>query len=132
MTLIEVKVELSRVADSLERLVFLLERLVYPPLPANIHVHQATLDDLKVVTPDDIERMTREQQAFAERYQVVPGSEAMTEALQDWEEAQKRLYGENWQAPEDWKTIFAVADIHRGGGTPAGPAAAQTPDAAKR
>lgn len=79
MTLVELKVDLGRVADSLEKIVFLLEKLVFPPPPADVKVTQAKLDDLHIVTPEDTERMREEQAEFAERYQVVPNSPAMAD-----------------------------------------------------
>lgn len=120
MTLIELKVDLSRIADSLERVVFLLERLVFPPPPADVKVQQSTLDDLHIITPEGQQRITEEQAAFAERYRVVPGSEAFAQALADWEVEQRSLYGETWEAPEDWRTILREAD--RAGGARREPA----------
>ena len=122
MTLIEIKVEMGRVADALERIEFLLERLAYPPSSPQAPVQQATLDDLHIVTPEDHQRMAEEQQAFAERHQVVPGSPAMAQALIDWEEAQRNLYGNHWQAPQDWKAVFVAAERDRSGRTGAVPA----------
>lgn len=133
MALIELHVELTRVADSLEKIVFLLEKLVFPPPPAAPSVRQSTLDDLHIVTAEDHQRMTEEQAAFAERYQVVPGSEAMAQALQAWEDEQRSVYGETWQAPEDWKTIFAAAErAHRADRKPAGPGSAVAAEAPER
>ena len=109
MTLVELHVDLARVADALERIVFLLEKLVFPPPPAEVKIHQATLDDLHTATPEEIARMQAEQMEFAERYRVVPNSPAMMQALMDWETEQRSLYGEDWQAPEDWRTILAGA-----------------------
>lgn len=109
MTLLELHVDVARVADALERIVFLLEKLVFPPRPADVKVHQATLDDLHTVTPEDVARMGAEQMEFAERFRVVPGTPAMSQAVQEWEAEQRSLYGEDWQAPEDWRTIFAAA-----------------------
>lgn len=126
MTLLELKVDLARVADSLEKIVFLLEKLVFPAPPADVKVQQATLDDLHIFTPEDQQRMQEEQAEFAERYQVVPGSEAYAQALQEWEVEQRSIYGEDWQAPEDWRTILAAAE--RGGNGRESLAAAQTPE----
>ena len=110
MTLVELHVDVARVADALERLVFLLEKLVFPPAPANPQVRQSTLDDLHTVSEADIARMQTEQQDFAERYRVVPGSPAMMQAIKQWEAEQRSLYGEEWQAPEDWRAILAAAE----------------------
>ena len=127
MTLLELKVDIGRVADSLEKIVFLLEKLVFPPPPADVKVEQATLDDLRTVAPEDIERMRGEQAEFAERYNVVPGSPAFAQALMHWEEQQKAIYGEEWKAPDDWRTILAAAE--RGGpGREETGAAAETAD----
>lgn len=123
MAFIEIRADLKRVAEALEKIVYLLERLVYPPAPADIRVEQATLEDLHVVTPEDQERIREEQTIFAERYQVVPGSEAFAQALQAWELEQRGLYGETWKAPEDWKSIFARAAADR---EPAGSSARAT------
>jgi len=109
MTLVEFHADVSRLADALERIVFLLEKLVFPSAPADVQVHQATLDDLHVFTPEDQARIVAEQAAFAERYRVTPGSPAMMEALRDWEAEQRSVYGEEWQAPDDWRTILAAA-----------------------
>jgi hypothetical protein len=129
MTLVEVHVELSRVADNLEKLVFLLEKLVFPPPPADLPVQQATLDDLHIVTQEDHVRMAQEQMAFAERYRVAPGSEAFAHALQLWEEEQRSIYGEAWEAPQDWRAIFAAAErSHRAYRDSGAPAAAETAD----
>ena len=110
MALFEIKVELNRVAEALERIVYLLERLVYPPPAGEVKVQQATLDDLHIITPEDQGRIAEEQAAFAERYQVVPGSPAFSQALQEWEEEQRSIYGENWQAPEDWRAIWLAVE----------------------
>lgn len=115
MPLVEWHVEMNRVADALERIAYLLERLVYPPLPADIQVQQATLKDLHFITPEDHARITEEQAAFAARYQVVPGSEAFADALAEWEREQRSLYGENWQPPDDWRSIFREAAEGAGG-----------------
>ena len=116
MTLLELHVDVSRAADALEKIVFLLERLVYPQVPDRMPVRQATLDDLHIVTPEDVGQMKEEQIEFAERYRVVPGSEAMVRALQDWEAQQRNLYGEEWKAPEDWRAIFAARETTGQGG----------------
>jgi hypothetical protein len=108
MTLFELHVDLSRVANALEKIAHLLEKLVILPLPADVKVTQATLDDLHIVTPEDVERMSAEAQRFAEIHRVVPGSEAFTRELLDWEAEQKELNGETWKAP-DWAEIFASA-----------------------
>ena len=123
MTLVELKVDIGRVADSLEKIVFLLEKLVFPLPPPDVKVQQATLDDLHIVTPEDQERITQETAAFAERYRVVPGSEAFAGALADWEAEQRSLYGETWQAPQDWRTIFLEAA--RAGGNRREPAGSE-------
>jgi hypothetical protein len=109
MTLIELHADMSRVADALERIVFLLEKLAFPPLPADIKVHQADLDDLHITTAEAHQRMLDEQQAFAESRQVVPGSEAFMREVINWEREQIELYGKDWKAPQDWKAIFARA-----------------------
>lgn len=109
MTLVELHVDLARVANALDRIAELLEKLAIPPIPADIKVHQATLDDLHTVSEADLIRMQAEQLAFAERYRVAPNSPAMSEALRDWEEQQRSIHGEGWQPPEDWKAIYAAA-----------------------
>lgn len=130
MALVELTTDLTRVADALERIAFLLDRLVYPPLAADVkEVHQATLDDLHVVTPEDLERINEEQVAFAQRYRVVPGSEAMALALKAWEDEQRSVYGETWQPPEDWRTVFAAAGRGQSGGD-RGAASGAAPEAA--
>lgn len=122
MTLVELHVDMSRIADALERIQFLLEKLVLTPAPADVKVQQATLDDLHTVTEEDVERIQAEQQAFAERYRVVPGSPAMMQALRDWEAQQRSIYGEDWEAPEDWRKLFAAASGERTVREPASPA----------
>jgi len=133
MTLVELHVDLERVAGALEKLVFLLEKLVFPPEPDARAIHQATLDDLHTISPEDLERIRQEQDAFAERYRVVPGSEAMTEALASWEIEQRNIYGEEWEPPQDWKTLFARAERpDRGERKPAGTATSASPETAGR
>ena len=107
MTLLEFHADLSRVADSLEKIAYLLEKIAFPPPPTDVQVHQATLDDLHVVSPEDVEHMQAEQAEFAERYRVVPNSPAMAREIMAWEAEQRKLYGKDWEAPEDWKAIFA-------------------------
>ena len=109
MTLVELHVDVGRIADALEKIQFLLEKLVYPPAPADIKVRQATLDDLHTVSEEDVTRMQAEQADFAARFRVTPGSPAMMQALADWEGEQRSIHGENWEAPEDWMSIFARA-----------------------
>jgi len=114
LTLLELHVDLARVANALDRIVFLLEKLVIEPPPRDVRVTQATLDDLHMATPEAIERMAEEQARFAEVHRVVPGSEAFTEELLAWEARQRRLHGEGWKEPE-WAEIFTAA--LGGGGT---------------
>lgn len=128
MTLLELNADMGRVADALEKLVFLLERLVFPPPPANLKVQQATLDDLHMPTEESTVKMREEQQQFAERYQVAPNTPAFAQALIYWEEQQKAIYGDEWQAPEDWRSILAQAERQGGQGRTEADAAAQTAD----
>jgi hypothetical protein len=114
--LLELHADVSRVADALEKLVFLLEKLVFPPQPPEIKVQQATLDDLKTVSEDDIIRMREEQTEFARRYQVMPNSPAFAQALFDWEAQMRGVYGERWEPPQDWRTIISQAASRAGGG----------------
>ena len=118
MTLLEFHADLTRVADSLERIASLLEKLVFPPQPADVQVHQATLDDLHVVSPEDVERIHAGQAEFAERHRVVPNSPAMDREILAWIEEQKRIHGEQWEAPQDeeWKAIFARSYAASGAG----------------
>ena len=110
MTLVELHVDVARVADALERIVFLLEKLVFPPAPAEVKVQQATLDDLHSMSEEDYARIQAEQAAFAERYRVVAGSPAMMQALVEWEDEQRSLYGKEWKAPDDWRSILAAVE----------------------
>lgn len=108
MTLIEFHADVTRVANALERIVFLLEKLVIPPLPADVSVMKATLDDLHIITPEDAARTAAEQMRFAEIHKVVPGSEAFDSALLAWEAEQRELHGEAWNPPA-WAEVFATA-----------------------
>lgn len=112
MTLVELHLDVSRVANALEKIASLLEKLVFEPRPQEVKVHQATLDDLHTVTEEDVARMQAEQMDFAERFRVVAGSPAMMRSLVDWEDQQRSIHGEKWQGPDDWRTI--LADIERG------------------
>ena len=128
MTLLELHADVGRVADALEKLVFLLEKLVFPP-PRDVKVQQATLDDLRFTTPDDVARMQTEQAEFAERYNVVPGSDAFDLAiLMDWEQQQKGIHGQGWKPPEDWRKIMAQAQRQEGESRTEADAATQTAD----
>ena len=126
MTLFEIHADVARVATALERIVFLLEKLVFPPEPAEVKVQQATLDDLRVVSPEVTERMHEAQMRFAEFHRVVPNSEAFAYELLAWEEEQRSIHGENWEPP-DWAEIFASA--YRGTGPGPKPAPAPAPAA---
>jgi hypothetical protein len=108
VTLLELHVDVARVANALERIVFLLEKLVLAPPPADVRVQQATLDDLHIITPDDTERIKSDQMRFAEIHRVVPGSEAFATELMAWEREQRSLHGEDWKAP-DWAEILVSA-----------------------
>jgi len=110
MTLVELHVDVARVANALEKIAELLEKLVCEPPEADIQVQQSTLDDLHDASPEQIVRIEAEQQEFAERYRVMPGSPAMMQALVDWENEQRMLYGEKWQAPNDWRSILAAIE----------------------
>ena len=46
MTLVEFHADLARVANALDRIAFLLEKLVTVPPEREVRVEQATLDDL--------------------------------------------------------------------------------------
>ena len=119
MTLLELTVDVGRVADALEKIVFLLEKLVIPPLPADVRVDQASLDDLHIITPEDTVRMAEEKMRFGELHRVVPGSEAFDDELLRYEAEQKELHGETWKAPT-WAAVFTEAA--RGGRTARQPA----------
>lgn len=109
MTLVEFHVDVGRIADALEKIVYLLEKLVIPPLPADVKVTQATLDDLHIVSPEDVAKMAQDQARFAEIHRVVPGSEAFDAVLLDWEAEQRELHhGEDWKPPP-WAEILAAA-----------------------
>ena len=112
MTLVELHVDIARVADALERIVFLLDKLVFPVPAEPVTVQQATLDDLHITTEEDVVRMRAEQEELAERFRVTPGSPAMMQALVAWEDQQRSIHGQEWKAPEDWRAIFA--GIERG------------------
>lgn len=128
MTLIEFHADVSRVADALEKIASLLQQLVYPPSPSEVKVQQATLDDLRTVSEEDILRMREEQSDLAQRYNVVLGSDAFDQAiLIDWEKQEKGIHGEGWEAPKDWRSIMAQAQ-RRGPESGAEAAAGQTAD----
>lgn len=112
MTLVELHVDVARVADALEKLVFLVEKLVYPPAPMNASVQPATLADLYTPTEQDHLRIKNQQSAFAELHRVMPGSEAFDRELLLWEEEQRRIHGEEWKAP-DWAFAFGAAAQER-------------------
>jgi hypothetical protein len=114
MTLVDLHVDVGRVADALEKIVYLLEKLAFPPSPAPAQVQQATLDDLHIVTADDHQRIQEQWIAFAERYRVVPGSDAFFRELVGWEEEQRSIHGQEWQAP-DWAAAFTAAARSAGG-----------------
>ena len=122
MTLVELHVDVARVANALEKIVSLLEKLVLPPPPADLKIRQATVDDLRIVTPEDQVRMLQEQMAFGELHRVVPGSEAFDRELVVWEQEQRSLHGEEWKAP-DWAAAFVAAQQQ-------GAAARESPEAA--
>lgn len=110
MTLVELHVDVARVAGALEKIVFLLEKLVLEPPRQDMKVHQATLADLHVTSEEDVARMQAEQVQFAERFRVMPGSPAMMQALVDWEDLQRSIHGEKWEPPEDWRAIYATVE----------------------
>jgi hypothetical protein len=128
MTLVELHVDVARVADALEKLVFLLEKLVFPPLPAEPKVEQATLDDLHSPTEEDYIQMQAEKLAFAEQYQVAPDSPAFSRMILAWEEQQRYIHGEEWQSPKDWRSIMAEAERRTGESRTRTDAAAETAD----
>jgi hypothetical protein len=105
---------MGRVADALEKLVFLLEKLVFPPPPRDVKVIQADLDDLKVVGEEEILKMREEKTEFARRYQVMPDSPAFGQAILDWENQMRNIHGEEWRPPEDWRSILAQAQRQAG------------------
>lgn len=113
MTLVELHVDVGRIADALEKIQFLLEKLVFTPAPADVKVQQATLDDLHIITPDDLARQQAEQMAFAELHRVVPGSEAFDQELLEYADRQRSIHGVDWEAP-DWAQAF----IQAAGGRP--------------
>jgi hypothetical protein len=125
VTILEVHADVSRIADSLEKLVFLLEKLVFPPPPPDLKVEQATLDDLRYVGEEEILKMQREKQALAERFNVIADSPAFVAAAQQWEIDQRRIHGEAWEPP-DWRGVYQSARSQQGdGGEPAPAQAAQ-------
>ena len=124
MTLVELHVDVARVADALERIVFLLDKLGFPIPAEPLKVQQATLDDLHLTSEEDVVRMQGEMLQFAERFRVAPNSPAMMQALADWEDQQRSIHGETWQAPEDWRAILAAVsrDAVRASAENSGPA----------
>lgn len=108
MTLVELHVDVARVANALEQIVDLLKKLVEVPPERDVKVHQATLDDLHIVSPEDLARQQQEQMAFAELHRVVPGSEAFDQELLEYAQRQRSIHGEDWQAP-DWAEAFITA-----------------------
>lgn len=108
MTLFEFHADVARVANALDRIVFLLEKLVIAPPPRDVRVEKATLDDLHVIEPEEIARMQAERERFAEMHRVVPGSEAFVDDLFAWEAEQRRINGQDWKAP-DWASTFTAA-----------------------
>lgn len=126
MTLVELHLDVARIGDALEKIALLLEKLAFEPPPReDVKVHQATLDDLHTTSEEDVQRMQAEQMDFAERYRVLPGSPAMMQALVDWEDQQRSIHGENWQAPDDWRSILAAIErdpLLQSAGKTSGPA----------
>jgi|SRR5215472_14599588 len=127
MSLIDIHVEMGRVADALEKIVYLLEKLVLPPPARDVKVHQATVEDLHFVTEEDVMRMQAEQRDFSERNQVAVGSPAMMAAVADWERLQREIHGEEWQAPKDWRSIFASVERDQSFRESAGAAGQRSP-----
>ena len=108
MTLLELSVDVTRIAESLEKIVFLLEKLVYPPPAPELKVQQATVDDLYTASPEALQQMQEHVRDFAQLHRVVPGSEAFDRELLEWESQQRSLHGENWKGP-DWAEAFIAA-----------------------
>lgn len=127
MTLIEFHADVSRIANALEQLVSLVEKLVCEPPERDVKVQQATLDDLHTTSEEDIARMQAEQADFAERFRVVPGSEAFRRELIAYEVRMREIHGEGWEPP-DWAAIMAQADREIGQSRVEADAAAQTAD----
>ena len=101
---------MARLADALERLVFLVEKLVLPPPAPDVNsVHAATLDDLHMPTEEDTIRMQQEQQDFADLRQVMPNTPAFAREMIAWMEEQRYVHGEQWQPPQDWRTVLSEA-----------------------
>jgi len=61
MTLVELHVDVARVANALEKIAELLEKLVCEPPEADIPVQQSTLDDLHDTSPAQIGRIEATQ-----------------------------------------------------------------------
>jgi hypothetical protein len=108
MTLLELHLDVARIANALDKIVFLLEKLALDPPEREIKVQQASLDDLHIISPEEAQRMADEAGRFAEIHRVVPGSRAFAEELIAWEDQQKEIHGSEWQAP-DWASVFASA-----------------------
>jgi len=130
MTLLEFHADVSRLADALEKLVFLVEKLVFPPPSRDLKVEPATLDDLHSPTEEDTIQMQAEKFAFAEQYQVAPDSPAFSQMVLTWVDQQRSIHGEGWEAPnpKDWRTILAEAERRTGESGTRSDASAQTAD----
>lgn len=116
MNLISITADLSSVCFILRNMNELLLRLVQavervsPVLTSPDDappVYQAQASDVHTIDDAAQERLRAGAYAFASRYGVVPGSPAFEDAMQNYEEEMRRIYGDG--AAVDWEEVFRKA-----------------------
>lgn len=94
MALIDIQTDLSKFLPLFERLVNAVERLAGPPLEIREPPRQATLSDYSYIPPDEEARIEWEKDQLARANQVVPGSQAFLNGVEQYEREIIESYGE--------------------------------------
>lgn len=116
MNLVNLQVELQWLRPLLERLVFAVERIAGPiPVESKVRPRISGLEDYAYIPPDELARVQYEQEIFALRQMVVPGSQAYIDGVSLYEKQIIDSYGEVEGARIIAKLPWKVARINPNG-----------------
>lgn len=105
--------DLTSLARNLDRMCGLLERLVdaceriAPPILPDKPVEMAQVSDLHTIDDRESEQVSEGKRAVATWFGVVPDSEAFEQALAQYEQEMRRVYGEGYKF--DWEDAYKRA-----------------------
>lgn len=110
MSLINVTLDLRRIATALESIAESLLLLRPAPLPTSISApYVAQLSDLQQIDPARDQEQGEKLAALAESMGLEPGSEAFELAMQGYNEDTRKFYGKE-ESDAEWEKLFKASD----------------------